>query len=377
MKKLLLVLSLLLANSAFASGVPASFTYQGIVMNSAGTAPLTSVVSLKLSIYDPTGACLLYQEQQANIDLSQTNGTFAVQVGSSVGAAKRVGGTDQGLAMPAVFANNGQILATSTTGCTAGYTPAANDGRLLRVAVTNGGSTVTISPDLQINSVPNALVAETLQGQTPSQIFHAPTVSVFTSGSGTYTVPTGTHFLKIEMVGGGGGGGGAGGNGSNAPSIVGGSGGNTTFGGFLTAGGGLTDTSGSGGIGGVASIGSPAIAEVQLAGHSGPGWFYDYGTNAPMIGQTGGQSPFGGAGVAGTAATANSGSGGGGGSTNSASGIFDGPGGASGGYVKAIISSPVSTYSYTVGAGGTAGPALSNGSGGGGGGSGIIIVEAY
>jgi hypothetical protein len=163
MKKLLLIGVLLLTNSAFAAGVPASFTYQGIVMNSAGTAPLTSVVSLKLSIYDPTAACLLYQEQQSNIDLSQTNGTFAIQVGSATGAAKRTS-ADQGLAMTAVFANNGQILAASTSNCTAGYTPAANDSRILRVAVTNGGSTVTISPDLQINSVPNAMVAETVQG---------------------------------------------------------------------------------------------------------------------------------------------------------------------------------------------------------------------
>jgi microcystin-dependent protein len=168
-KSYLSVLFLLSITSAFASGVPSSFTYEGKVLNSAGTAPLTSVISLTLSLYDPTGTCLLYQEQQANIDLSQTNGTFAVQVGSTVAAAKRTT-KDQNLSMTSVFANNGQILATSTSNCTAGYTPAANDIRLLRVTVTNGGSTVTISPDLQINAVPNAMVAETLQGQTPTQL---------------------------------------------------------------------------------------------------------------------------------------------------------------------------------------------------------------
>jgi hypothetical protein len=183
MKKILLIGLLILPTSAFAGGVPSSFTYQGIVMNSAGTAPLTSVVSLKLSIYDPTAQCLLYQEQQANIDLSQTNGTFAVQVGSGVGSAKRVGGTDQGLAMSSIFANNGQILAASTSNCTAGYTPAANDIRLLRVAVTSGGSTVTISPDLQINSVPNAMVAETLQGLTPVNLLKNLPGSIGSTGS--------------------------------------------------------------------------------------------------------------------------------------------------------------------------------------------------
>jgi microcystin-dependent protein len=164
-----LALLVLLSQVAFA-GVPTSFTYEGKVLNSAGTAPLTSVVSLTLSLYDPSGTCLLYQEQQANIDLSQTNGLFAVQVGSAVGATKRTG-LDQGLTLATIFANNGQIVAASTTNCSAGYTPATNDIRVLRVQVTNGGSTVTITPDLQINSVPNAMVAETVQGLTATQIY--------------------------------------------------------------------------------------------------------------------------------------------------------------------------------------------------------------
>jgi microcystin-dependent protein len=168
MKKLLL-LSLICLSQVAQAGVPYSFTYQGKVLNSAGTAPLTSVVSLLLSIYDPTGTCLLYQEQQANIDLSQTNGTFAVQVGSATGSSKRTL-LDQGLSLPLIFANNGAILNTATSNCTAGYTPGTNDIRVLRVAVTTGGSTVTISPDLQINAVPNAMVAETLQGQNLTQV---------------------------------------------------------------------------------------------------------------------------------------------------------------------------------------------------------------
>jgi hypothetical protein len=385
MKKILLLIGVLLASTTtFAAGVPASFTYQGIVMNSAGTAPLTSVVSLKLSIYDPTGTCLLYQEQQANIDLSQTNGTFAVQVGSAVGAAKRTG-TDQGLAMTSVFANNGQILAASTTNCTTGYTPAANDNRLLRVAVTNGGSTVTISPDLQINAVPNALVAETLQGQTPSQIFHAPIVSVLTSGtSQTYTTPAGTHFLKIKMVGGGGGGSGT--NNGGTAGTLGGNGASSTFGSSLLVAGGGTGSpygnGGGGGSGGTASIGSGASG-VALTGAEGAVG----GGNVVMSnGGSGGNTTFGGAGsggiasgggglINGQAAATNTGSGGGGSSGNP--GQAAPGGGGAGGYVEAIISNPSGTYSYSVGAGGIAGTAGTSGNVGGAGSAGLIIVEAY
>ena len=38
----------------------------------------------------------------------------------------------------------------------------------------------------------------------------SPNVQVFTSGSGTYTVPTNAKYLTVKMCGGGGGGGGSG-----------------------------------------------------------------------------------------------------------------------------------------------------------------------
>jgi phage-related tail fiber protein len=182
MKKLLFLNLLLIASPVLAAGVPSSFSYSGKILNSAGTAPLTSVVALTLSIYDPSGSCLLYQEQQANIDLSQTSGTFSVQVGSPTGATKRTG-LDQNLSITQVFANNGQILATATTNCAAGYTPAANDLRLLRVQVINGGSTITLTPDYKIGSVPNAMVAETLQGYNLTQVETPPGTVISFAGA--------------------------------------------------------------------------------------------------------------------------------------------------------------------------------------------------
>jgi hypothetical protein len=55
--------------------------------------------------------------------------------------------------------------------------------------------------------------------------------------------------------------------------------------------------------------------------------------------------------------------------------MYAGCGGASGGYLEAIITSPSATYGYAVGA---AGAASSGGTHqGGAGGSGIVIVEEY
>jgi hypothetical protein len=170
-----------------AAGVPTSFTYQGKALNAAGTAPLTSTVSFTLSITDPSSACILYQESQTNVNLATTNGIFALQVGSLVGATKRVAGVDPGLSITTVFANNGTQLVSSNGSCP-GYTPAANDVRKLHVVITpSSGSAITVSPDLTINAVPNSLVAETLQGQTPANLNPPGSILAF-SGP---TCPTG------------------------------------------------------------------------------------------------------------------------------------------------------------------------------------------
>jgi fibronectin-binding autotransporter adhesin len=145
-----------------------TFTYQGRFTNEAGTAPLSGLIDITFSIYDPAVACLLYQETQTNVDLTSTSGVFSAQVGSNLGASKRTAG-DPALSMAQIFANNIQIRAAASPHCAPGYTPAAGDSRVLRVTVLphSTGTPVTISPDQTINSVPQAQTAETLQGLAP------------------------------------------------------------------------------------------------------------------------------------------------------------------------------------------------------------------
>ena len=141
----------------------------------------------------------------------------------------------------------------------------------------------------------------------------ARTITTLTSGSGSYTTPTGATSLRVRMVGGGGGGGGNNSGGGGA----GGTGGTTTFGiSLLTCSGGASANAGAqGGLGGSATINSPAIG-VAITGSSGGGSANTFN----IIGAPGGVSPFGGAGQGGltggagnaVAAVANTGSGGGG-----------------------------------------------------------------
>jgi microcystin-dependent protein len=186
--KFLLIASLLVFSHAWAAQ-PTSFTYQGKALNAAGTSPLTTTVSFTLSITDPSGACILYQEGQTGINLATTNGLFALQVGSNVGASKRTSGVDPGLSMTQIFANAGIQLVPASGSCTSGYTPAANDARKLHVVITpSTGSPITISPDLSINAVPNSMVSDSLQGYSATQLL-VPAGMIF-SFAGT-TCPSG------------------------------------------------------------------------------------------------------------------------------------------------------------------------------------------
>ena len=204
----------------------------------------------------------------------------------------------------------------------------------------------------------------------PGVSYTAPTVQVFTSGSGTYTTPTGPSplYLKVEMVGGG-----AGGNPTGTAQTAATNGASSLFGSAL-----LTATGGATGQGtpGSGTINSPAYGFSVSGGIGGAPTSINNG-----LGGTGGATVFGGSGPGGyggfpgISATVNSGAGGGG-----SGGLPSFPGataGSSGGYVNAFIPSPSSTYSYTVGEAGAAGGAGAGGYSGGTGGSGIIIVTAY
>jgi hypothetical protein len=216
----------------------------------------------------------------------------------------------------------------------------------------------------------------------------SPTQKSFrTSGSTTYT-PTSTSvlYIKIRMVGGGGGGAGSGGSGIGA----GGNGTATTFiSGVTTL---FTANPGLGGQvnGNVTTASSPGgtITDgsgVIFAGGQGGGAtnYYSTGTQG---GGPGGSSYFGGnGGGAGGSVNLSGGpgrAGGGGGgagtyTTGSGTGLQTGAGGSAGGYIEVYLSSPASSYSITVGAGGAAGTQGTGGGGGGTGGTGLIIIDEY
>jgi hypothetical protein len=193
-------------------------------------------------------------------------------------------------------------------------------------------------------------------------------ITVYTSGSGTYTVPTNCSYLKIRIVGGGGGGAGSGGATGAGNAGSGSNGGTSTFGSSLisaTGGGGGQFPSTGGGVGGSGSISSPATGFV-FGGVQGTNMgFYNTGVQVYTGNQGGPPTPLGAYGCGGANA----------GASNVV--VCVGGTGGSAGYVEAVISSPSATYAYAVGAGGSGGAAGTSGSAGGGGGAGAIYITAY
>lgn len=202
-----------------------------------------------------------------------------------------------------------------------------------------------------------------------------PTIQRFTSGTAaTYTTPSNCTWIRIRMVGGGAGGSGAGTSGAGS----GGAGSASTWsGGSLSAGGAAAgiQTSTTPNAGGTATGGN--VANINGAG--GQAAYNASNQQSP----NGANSIFGGGGggvlqqTNGAAAATNSGSGGAGGGVTLGVANGGAAAGGAGAYVEHIITSPSSTYTYTVGTGGAGGAAGTSGGNGGNGAAGLIIVEEY
>ena len=77
--------------------------FQGKLYNENGIDPILDQVDLTISVYDPSGSCLLFEEKRVNVDLEFTGGAFSVMIGDS--PSLRVSGRDSNLSVWEVFSN--------------------------------------------------------------------------------------------------------------------------------------------------------------------------------------------------------------------------------------------------------------------------------
>lgn len=151
-----------------ASELASTVTVDGqLFQDNTGTNPLLdSSARLRLQILNGDKTCVLYEEQQY-VDTTLTKGAFSIQLGSEVGAGKRVAGNDPGNSMVAVYQNT---VAIPATGCAGNSSPAvAYSKRYIRVyLLKTGGVEEALNPDIELGSMPMASVAQTLQGYSAS-----------------------------------------------------------------------------------------------------------------------------------------------------------------------------------------------------------------
>ena len=132
-------------------------------------------LSFTLQILNPGKDCVLYEETQV-YDTNVTNGYFSLKVGSAApDLSGRRTSNDPGYTMARIF-NNTLNSFPVAAGCAGGYSPADGDARYLRVSIdpTSGASEV-LSPDIALNSVPSAKVAETVGGLSRAELLQVNT----------------------------------------------------------------------------------------------------------------------------------------------------------------------------------------------------------
>lgn len=365
-------------NLGLSTSVAANALTIALKQSDGSTDPSTGAAAVKIGFRSSTATSGAYNQRSVTGALS-----VVVSSDSTLGTTSAIAsyiwiyaldnaGTVE-LAVSSTLYDAGSIVTTTAEGgagaadsATAIYSTTARSnvpirciGRLLSTQAT-AGTWASAMTEVSISSAPVAA-------------HKAPTVTTYTTGSGTYTTKPGVVYLKVKIVGGGGGGGANSGNG--------GAGGNSTFGtSLLTANGGSAGISGggtgNGGAGGSATINSPAYGTALTGGNGGDG----AGTAVNGGGGTGGGNALGGfggsatVGNTGIAAVSNTGGGGGGAGADTGS-ANPGGGGGAGAYIEAIIPNPSTSYAYAVGAAGTAG--TGGGFNGAAGGSGYIEVTEY
>lgn len=168
-----------------------AFVYHGRIIRPDGTSPSGSMNAV-FKIYSPDpGMCLLWSETQV---VAVNNGAFAIELGHSANRIIGVGGGSAASFNQAFINNPSMTIASPDCAAGSGYTPTANDDRLLFASFNDGGKLVEIS-GLPIKSVPFALQAREIGGFGLSNLMKI-------SGAGSAVTYTGAEVQSLkDMLG--------------------------------------------------------------------------------------------------------------------------------------------------------------------------------
>ncbi|UOF01041.1 tail fiber domain-containing protein [Bdellovibrio reynosensis] len=161
---------------SIAGASPSFLTYQGRILKSDGTPLEYASTQFRFSIKDATGK-IIYEELSATVDLTGSNGIFDVSIGSGTVqypiAADTTALYAGGFKLADAFNNSRSFYCKGQASATC-YQPTSGEKRFLKVQFFDGNSWNTISPDMEIRSVPFAAYSSTsekLGSYSPADFF--------------------------------------------------------------------------------------------------------------------------------------------------------------------------------------------------------------
>lgn len=174
-----------------ASAAPTSLNYQGRILKSDGTPLEYNNVSFIFQVTDPSGACVLYQEQVNGYNMANSGGVFDVPIGQG-SVTYPTSGT-----FTVLDAFNNSTNYTCQGGSP--YSPAVNDVRRLRVQFYDGIGWKTVSPDSTIRSVPYAAYSYSAQKLGDKSLTDFITKNLIpTCGVNTFLTWDGFNFVCVS-----------------------------------------------------------------------------------------------------------------------------------------------------------------------------------
>ncbi|KHD88919.1 MAG: cell wall anchor protein, partial [Bdellovibrio sp. ArHS] len=186
---------LIMLFSILASAAPSSLNYQGRILKTDGSPLSASNVSFSFEITNSDESCVMYREQLNGVDLSTTKGVFDVAVGTGV----------KQFPLAPSFKLSDAFVDGKSISCdgAAPVTPAIGSSRKLRVQFYEGSTWRSITPAMEIHSVPFAISAAQLDGKEASEFVIK--TGLPTCAAGTFLSWDGTALTCQGTVGAGGG----------------------------------------------------------------------------------------------------------------------------------------------------------------------------
>jgi hypothetical protein len=178
MKWLLVLASFCSAAAATGNVGPQGITLQGTILTPANQPEEAASVTFTLQVVSPGSEdCLLYQETQT-VNMTSSSGAFSLVLGSGTRSGVGFQSTST---LAQIFNNSSGTISSLTCASGSSYTPNSSDSRKIVLTFDDGSGPQTLSPSLSVESVPFALMADSLQGKAASDLINVNTSSAAVS----------------------------------------------------------------------------------------------------------------------------------------------------------------------------------------------------